>query len=336
MIDLETTYMGLTLRNPLVVSASPLSRTLANIQKMADAGAGAIVLWSIFEEQIVHEAAELDYYLHYGTYRFAESLTYFPELPEYHLGPEEYLAHIAAAKAAVDVPIIGSINGVSEAGWLDYATQIEAAGADGIELNVCYLPTRPGVTAAQVEEGYLAILRKVRAKVSIPVAVKLSPQFTSLGEFAARLDEAGADALVLFNRFYQPDIDVDTLEVEPSIVLSTTWERRLPLRWIAILCGRVQASLAASGGVYSGLDAAKMILAGADVVMMTSALLAHGIDHLRRVREELAGVMAEKEYVSVQQMRGAMSHARCAEPSAFERAQYIKALTQFGGTAIRE
>ncbi|MHC4981914.1 MAG: dihydroorotate dehydrogenase-like protein [Planctomycetota bacterium] len=335
-MDLTTRYMQLELSCPLVPSASPLSKQIDNIRKMEDAGAGAVVLWSLFEEQIEHEASELDHYLQYGTERFAESLSYFPEPAEFHLGPEEYLDHIAKAKQAVDIPIIASLNGVSTGGWISYAKQIEQAGADALELNVYFIPTDPAVTAQQVEDVYASALEAVKSNVSVPVAMKLSPFFSSTAAMARRLDDAGADALVLFNRFYQPDIDVGELEVVPTLELSTTFEQRLPLRWIAILHGKVKASLAATTGVRSGEDAAKMILAGADVVMMCSALLENGIDHLAAVREGLIRVMEQKQYESVERMKGVMSQRKCAEPAAFERANYIKALNSYGPTATLE
>ncbi|HUS47264.1 MAG TPA: dihydroorotate dehydrogenase-like protein [Phycisphaerae bacterium] len=335
-MDLKTTYMGLELGCPLVPSASPLSREIDNIRRMEDAGAGAVVLWSLFEEQIEHEAAELEHYLRYGADRFAESLTYFPEPGEFPLGPNEYLDHIAKAKRAAGIPVIGSLNGISTRGWISYARQIEQAGADGLELNVYFIPTDPAVTADQVEDVYISVLQAVKASVSIPVAMKLSPFFSATAAMARKLDEAGADALVLFNRFYQPDIDIAALEVVPTLELSTPFEQRLPLRWIAILRGAIKASLAATTGVRTGQDAAKMILAGADAVMMCSALLERGIEHLAAVRKELVETMEEKNYDSVEQMKGVMSQQKCAEPAAFERANYIKALNRYGLTATRE
>ena len=335
-MDLNTTYMGIELACPLVPSASPLSKDLDNVRKMEDAGAGAVVLWSLFEEQIQHEAAELEHYLHYGTERFAESLTYFPQVGEFRLGPEEYLEHVARAKQAVDIPVIASLNGISPRGWTSYAQKIQQAGADGLELNVYFIPTNPDVDGRQVEDLCVSVLQAVKSSVSIPVAIKLSPYFSSMSSMARTLDDAGADALVLFNRFYQPDIDIDELEVSPSLELSTQFEQRLPLRWIAILHGRIRASLAATTGIHSGRDAAKMILAGADAVMMCSALLQNGIEHLAAVREELVRYMEGKGYDSVSQMKGVMSQRKCAEPAAFERANYIKTLNSYGPTATRE
>ncbi len=333
---LETRYMGMDLRSPLVPSASPLSEDIAHLRQMEDCGAGAVVLHSIFEEQLRHEAQELDYYLHYGADRFAESLSYFPDVGDYDLGPEPYLAHIVKAKQAVDIPVIASLNCVSPSGWTDYARQIEQAGADAIELNVYFIPTRSDLTAAQVEQVYLAALQAIKSTVAIPAAMKLSPFFSSTANMAATLDQAGADALVLFNRFYQPDIDLDELAVAPSLVLSRPEDARLPLRWIALLHGRVKASLAGTTGIHSGRDAAKMILAGADVAMLCSALLKHGVQHLRKVEQELTAFMADKGYESVEQMKGLLSQKTCAEPSAFERANYMKTLQSFGRTATRE
>jgi dihydroorotate dehydrogenase (fumarate) len=335
-MDLSTTYMGLDLAGPLVPSASPLSRDVDAIRRMADAGAAAVVLWSLFEEQLQHEAAELDFYLEYGADRFAESLSYFPPMAEYRLGPDEYLRHIAKAKQAVDIPVIASLNGVSPGGWVSYARQIAEAGADAVELNVYFVAASPKATAERVESAYVDALKAVKAHVSIPVAMKLSPHFSALANMARRLDAAGADGLVLFNRFYQPDIDVDKLQVTPNVALSRSEDGRLPQRWLAILHGRVDASLAATSGVHTGEDAAKMILAGADVAMMCSALLERGIGHLATVRRELIAVMERAGYASIGQMRGVMSQASCAEPAAFERANYMKALSQYGRTATLE
>jgi dihydroorotate dehydrogenase (fumarate) len=335
-MDLSTTYMHLELRSPLVVSASPLAMDLDTLKELADAGAAAVVLASLFEEQIEHDAAELDHYLHYGADRFAESLSYFPEMGDFRLGAEDYLEYVAKARDAVDVPVIASLNGVSARGWVSYAQKMEQAGAHALELNVYYIPTNPQLSAADVEAVYLDVLAAVKATVQIPVAMKLSPFFSSMASMAARLDEAGADALVLFNRFYQPDIDPDVLEVRLNRTLSTSADNRLPLRWIAILRDRVRASLAASGGIHTGADAAKMILAGADVTMMCSALLANGPEHLTRAREGLVRIMGSHDYGSLAEMKGAMSQAGCPEPAAYERGNYVKALTSYGKTATLE
>jgi dihydroorotate dehydrogenase (fumarate) len=325
-MDLTTTYMGMTLRTPLVPSASPLSEDIDSIKRMEDAGAAAVVLYSLFEEQIIAQRHDLHHHLTHGTESFAEALTYFPEPPVFNLGPEGYLEHIRQAKAAVDIPIIASLNGDSIGGWTDYATQMQQAGADALELNVYYIPTDTELTGEQVEATYLDILTAVKAVVSIPVAMKLSPFFSNMAHMARCLDRAGADALVLFNRFYQPDIDLEALEVVPHVLLSTPQDLRLPMRWIAILYHRIQASLAATSGIHTAVDVIKMLMAGAQITMMCSALLQHGIAHLRRVEQELCEWMERYEYTSVQQMQGSMSQQYCADPSTFERTQYMRAL----------
>ncbi len=335
-MDLSTEYMGLTLQSPLVPSASPLSREIDAIRQMEDSQAGAVVLWSLFEEQISQEAGELEHYLHYGADRWAESLTYFPDEGEYLLGPVEYLRHIEAAKQAVDIPIIASLNGVSAGGWTSYASQIAQAGADAIELNVYFVPALPDVPGTQIEQVYISALKAVRSAVSIPVAMKLPPFFSSPPNMIRELDQAGADGFVLFNRFYQPDVDIDSLDIKPSLSLSTPFEMRLPLRWIAIMRGRVKASLAATTGIYTARDVAKMILAGADVTMMCSALFKYGIGHLADVREELIHLMESKDYGSITEMKGVLSQVHCPEPSVFERANYMKTLTSYGLTATFE
>ncbi len=336
-MDLSTTYMGLKLNSPLVASASPLSMDVGTVRKMEDHGASAIVLASLFQEQIEHEAEELAFYLQYGTDRWAESLTYFPHKEDYKLGPEEYLDHIAALKKAVAIPVIASLNGISASGWASYAKKVQHAGADGIELNVYFIPTDPRLPGQRVEKVYLDVLKVVKSAVRIPVAMKLSPYFSSTASMATRLDAAGADALVLFNRFYQPDIDIENLQVSPHLELSTPWESRLPLRWIAILYGKLKkASLAATTGIHSAEDVAKMILVGADVTMMASALLRHGAEYLSKVRGRLVEIMQAKEYDSVAQMKGILSQKSCPEPAAFERANYMKTLQSFGWTPTRE
>jgi dihydroorotate dehydrogenase (fumarate) len=328
-MNLSTTYLGLKLRTPLVPSASPLSDSIDDIRKMEDAGAAAVVLSSLFEEQIRHELHELHHYLTEGTESFAEALSYFPEPAEFRLGPEEYLKHIAKAKDSVRIPIIASVNGSTIGGWTDYAKQIEQAGADALELNIYYIPTDLHISSTQVENTYLDILTAVRSSVQIPIAVKLSPYFSSLGNMARRLVEAGANALVLFNRFYQPDIDLETLEVSPNVLLSTPMAMRLPLRWIAILHGRIQADLAATSGIHRATDALKMLMAGADVTMLCSVLLKRGIDQLREVENEMRAWMEEHEYESVEQLKGSMSQKNSPDPSAFERAQYMRALSTY-------
>jgi dihydroorotate dehydrogenase (fumarate) len=326
MIDLSTKYLGMKLRSPLVASASPLSREVDGICRMEEAGASAVVLYSLFEEQLHQEEADLNYHLAAGTESYAESLTYFPQASEFHTGPEGYLEHIRKAKASVGIPIIASLNGSTLGGWTKFAAEIERAGADALECNVYYIPTDPKLTAADIENTYLNILRAVKAAVSIPVAIKLSPFFSNLSNMAHRLDEAGADALVLFNRFYQPDIDLEELEIRPSVLLSTPQALRLPLTWIGILHGRVKADLAATGGVHNAEDAVKLLMVGANVTMLCSALMRNGINHLRHVERELRDWMEEHEYESITQMQGSMSQLHSADPSAFERAQYMRAV----------
>jgi dihydroorotate dehydrogenase (fumarate) len=328
-MDLTTNYLGLKLRSPLVVSASPLSEDIDNLKRMEDAGAAAIVLYSLFEEQLKQDRLELNAKLQQGKESFAESLTYFPEADEYKLGPEEYLKHIAAAKKATRIPIIASLNGSSVGGWTEYAKQIQKAGADALELNIYYIPTDMNLTGTEVEMTYLDILKAVKANVSIPVAVKLSPFFSNFANMAKRLDQAGADGLVLFNRFYQPDIELETLEVKPNILLSTPMAMRLPLRWIALLHGKVKASLAATSGIHRASDALKMLMVGADVTMLCSTVIRHGIPQIAMIERELTDWLVEHEYESVKQLKGSLSQKNCPEPAAFERAQYMKALTGY-------
>ena len=325
-MDLSTSYLGLSLKHPVVPSASPLSASLDGICRLAEAGAAAIVLPSLFEEQFEAEANQLDHYLGYAADSFAEAVSYFPEASQYRIGPEEYLEQIAAARTLIDIPIIGSLNGVSAGGWVDYARLIEEAGAHALELNVYYIPTDLRMTGAEVETMYLDVLQEVRASVKIPIAMKLSPYFSATANMAMRLADAGADGLVLFNRFYQPDFDLDTLSVVPHLVLSTDWELRLPLRWTAILYGRVPADLAITGGVHSYEDVLKSVMAGANAVMLASELLQHGIDRIGEIVHGMRVWMTEREYESVSQMRGSMSQMCVAEPAAFERANYMKVL----------
>ncbi|HEV8337209.1 MAG TPA: dihydroorotate dehydrogenase-like protein [Candidatus Polarisedimenticolia bacterium] len=328
-MELRTSYLGLDLRNPLVPSASPLSEDLDNLRRMEDAGAGAVVLQSLFEEQIEREALTIQHYLSKGTESFAESLTYFPEPKEFRFGTLEYLEHVLGAKNAVEIPVIASLNGASLGGWLDTARDIEQAGADALELNLYTIPTDPDTTGAQVEERMLEVVRQVRSVVSLPLAVKLGPQFSAPANMAKKLVEAGANGLVLFNRFYQPDIDLESLEVLPRVLLSSPQAMRLPLRWIAILDGHIEASFAATGGIATHEDVLKMLMVGADVTMICSALLRRGIPHLAEIRAGLVRWMEEHEYVSVYQLKGSMNQRSCADPSAFERAQYVKALTGY-------
>jgi len=328
-MDLTTNYLGLKLRTPLVVSASPLSEEIDNIKRMADAGASAVVLYSIFEEQLRQDRLELNRNLENGTNSFAEALTYFPEPKEFRLGPEEYLKHIAAAKKATKIPIIASLNGSSNGGWTSYAKQIQQAGADALELNIYYIPTDLHLTGTEVELTYLEILKEVKVAVKIPVAVKLSPFFSNFANMAKRLDDAGADGLVLFNRFYQPDIELETLEVKPNLLLSTPMAMRLPLRWVAILHGKLRANLAATSGIHRAVDVIKMLLAGADVTMLCSTIIRHGIPQIAMIERDLVDWLEEHEYESVAQIKGSLSQKNCAEPAAFERAQYMKALTGY-------
>jgi dihydroorotate dehydrogenase (fumarate) len=329
MPDLTTTYLGLHLKNPLVASASPLSKKVANVRRLEDAGAAAIVMYSLFEEQITHESHELDHYLERGTHSYAESLSYFPDLDTYNMGPEPYLEHLYKVKQAVDIPVIGSLNGKSAGGWVDYAQRIEQAGADALELNIYYLPTDPDLSSAELEDEYVRLVREVRATVKIPIALKLSPFFTVLPHVAKRFVAAGANGLVLFNRFYQPDLDLEELEVVPNLELSTSQEVRLPLRWIALLYGRIEADFALTSGVYTAQDVLKAMMAGASVTMMTSALLQHGMGRLMHVLTDMQEWMVEHEYESIQVMKGSMSQRAVADPAAFERANYMKALSSF-------
>jgi dihydroorotate dehydrogenase (fumarate) len=323
-MNLKTTYMGLQLRTPLVVSASPLSESLDNILRMQDAGASAVVLYSLFEEQIRYERYELHWSTTQGTESYPEALSYFPDPPELLVGPESYLKHIAAAKEKVCIPIIASLNGSTSSGWTTFAKEVQQAGADALELNLYFVPTNMQLAGVDLEQQYIDVLKAVKAEVSIPVAVKLSPFFTSFANVAKRFDENGANALVLFNRFYQPDIELESLDVSPNVYYSTPMAMRLPMRWIAILYDRVSASLAATSGIHRGNDALKMLMAGADVTMLCSVLMRHGIDRLRVIEAEMVNWMQEHEYESVEQLKGSLSHRNCADPAAFERAQYMQ------------
>ena len=328
-MDLSTRYMGLNLKNPIVPSASPLTRTLDGIRQLEDAGAAAMVMHSIFEEQINQESQALDHYLSYGTDSFAEALSYFPDEETYNLGPDEYLELIRSAKSAVGIPVIGSLNGVSSGGWTRYARLIEEAGADALELNIYYIPTDPNQSGAQVEEMYVDVLKEVKQSVKIPVAIKVGPNFSNMAYMARRLAESGADALVLFNRFYQPDIDLANLVVEPDLVLSSSIDLRLPLRWIAILYGRVSTDFALTSGVHTHEDALKAMMAGANVVQLASELLHSGPGQIGKILSGMSHWMEEFEYSSITQMRGSMSQRNVVEPAAFERANYMKVLHSF-------
>ncbi|HEX7734185.1 MAG TPA: dihydroorotate dehydrogenase-like protein [Ktedonobacteraceae bacterium] len=329
MPDLTTTYLGLDLKNPLVASASPLSKKLDRVRQLEDAGAAAIVMYSLFEEQIAREADDLDCYLNLATNSYAEALSYFPDLDHYNVGPERYLEHLRKAKEAVAIPVIGSLNGVSAGGWVDYARQIEQAGADALELNIYYLPTDMELSSSALEKVYSNLVREVRGAIQIPLALKLSPFVTALPHLARRFVEAGANGMVLFNRFYQPDFDLEEGKVVPHLELSTSHELLLPLRWIALLYGRLYTDLALTSGVHRIQDVLKAIMAGANVVMLASELLQHGPARLGQLLRELDEWMEKYEYLSVAQMRGCMSQYAVAEPAAFERAHYMKALNLF-------
>jgi dihydroorotate dehydrogenase (fumarate) len=329
MTNLSTKYLGLQLKNPVVASASPLTKELDNFRRLEDAGASAIVMHSLFEEQINIESAELDRYLSVAEHVSAEALDMFPDAADYHLGPEEYLEQIVKAKAAVNVPIIGSLNGISPGGWTRFAKLIQDAGADALELNIYFIPTNVNIDAEQIENEYSYLVKEVKRGLSIPVAVKLSPFFTSMANFALRLDKANADALVLFNRFYQPDFDLAELEVVPSLQLSRSNELRLRLHWAALLYGNIKADIALTGGVHTAEDVIKSMMAGARVAMTTSALLQNGIDYLRFVLSELREWMEKHEYESIQQMQGSMSQKSVRHPAAFERANYVKVLSSY-------
>lgn len=329
MVDLSTTYLGLQLKNPLVASASPLSKKVDSVCRMEEAGVAAVVMYSLFEEQIIHESRALDYYLNQGTYTYPEALTYFPEMDHYNIGPESYLELIGKLKGAVKIPVIGSLNGISNGGWVDYAHRIQEAGADALELNMYYIATDPNQTSADLEKSKIDLVRDIRNKIHIPLAVKLAPYFSSLPNLARHLVEAGANGLVLFNRFMQPDLDIETLDVVPNLQLSTSQELRLPLRWTAILYGRIHADLALTSGVHTSQDLLKAVMAGANVAMVASEFIAHGVGRATEILNEVQEWMEKYEYQSIQQMRGSMSQKAVAEPAAFERANYMKALTSF-------
>ena len=329
MPDLTTTYLGLKLKNPLVCSPSPLSKQLDMVKRMEDAGAAAVVMYSLFEEQITFESEQLDFYLNRGADFYAEALTYFPDMTYDNLGARGYLEHLHAVKQAVSIPVIGSLNGVSAGGWVEYAQMIEQTGVDALELNIYYLATDPTVESAALEDMYVALVKEIRGRVKIPLALKIGPFFTSIPRMATRFAEAGANGLVLFNRFYQPDFDLSTLDIVPNLVLSTSRELRLPLRWIAILYGRVPVDFALTTGVHSAEDVAKAILAGANVAMTTSELLANGVERLTPILGDLKAWLIAHEYESVADMRGAMSQQAVADPAAFERVQYMRALSSF-------
>ena len=330
-MDLQTTYLGLNLKNPIVPSSSPLTRHVSTLRRMEDAGAAAVVLYSLFEEEINMESQTLNEYLLQGTEIYPESITFFPEAPSYRMvGPDAYLEHIRRAKRALDIPVIASLNGVSTGGWIEYAAHIEEAGADALELNIYFLPTHVDLGSAEVEQIYLDVLRDVKNTVKIPVAMKLSPYFSATANMAKRLDDAGADGLVLFNRFYQPDLDLETLEVVPNLILSDSHEMRLPLRWIAILYGHVKADLALTTGVHNAVDVLKGLAAGASVTMVASELLQNGLGRIGEILGEVALWLVENEYESLDQLRGSLSQINVAAPAAFERANYVQVVSSYG------
>lgn len=329
MVDLTTTYLGLTLKNPLVPCSSPLMQKVDTVKQLEDAGAAAVVLHSLFEEQIMKESTLLDHYLNYGTEGYWEALSFFPDQKSYRIGADAYVEHIRKVKAAVRIPVIASLNGVSTGGWLKYAQRIQDAGADALELNMYYLAAEPNQTSHDLEHMYLELVRVLRASVYIPIAVKLGPEFTALGNFVKQLDDLGVNGIVLFNRFYQPDFNIETLEVESTLDLSQSYELRSRLRWVGILYGNIKADLAITGGVHTASDVLKCMMAGARVAMVASALLQHGPQHLRTVLNEMVEWMEQHEYTSVRQMQGSMSQKSVAYPAAFERANYIKVLQSF-------
>lgn len=328
-MNLATNYLGLQLKNPIVASAGPLSHEISNIKAMEDAGISAVVLYSLFEEEIEHESLELHHHTTAHEESYAEALDYFPQPFDFMVGPDKYLEHIRNAKQAVDIPIIASLNGKSVGGWIDYAKKIEQAGADALELNIYFLAGDPKKSGAEIEKEYLNIVKGVKMNVNIPIAVKMHPFFSSVSWMAEQLTNVGADGLVLFNRFYQPDINLETLEVEPNVLLSTPAEMRLPLRWIGMLYGRVNADLAATSGIYSETDVIKMIMAGAKVTQVLACMLKFGIGHIKEMLSQMVYWMEVNEYESLEQMRGSMSHKNVANPSQFERANYMKVLHSY-------
>jgi len=329
MVDLATTYLGLNLKNPLVASASPLSKNVDAVKRLEDANASAVVMFSLFEEQIIHESEELDYHLDHGTESFPEALTYLPDLKTYNLAPQHYLELVHKLKESVEIPVIASLNGATLGGWEHYAKLMEEAGADALELNIYYIPTDPKLASQDLEGAYARLVKRIRDLIHIPLAVKLGPNFTSLPHFATNLVNAGANGLVLFNRFYQPDLDIETMEVVPNLELSTSSELRLPVRWIALLYQRVMTDFALSSGVHTPEDIVKAIMAGANVAMSTSALLHNGPEYARVLVNGLANWMEKFEYESVDQMRGSMSQKNVADPAAFERGNYMKVLNSY-------
>jgi len=329
MIDLSTNYLGLKLKNPLVASASPLSKKIEQVKRMEEAGIAAVVMYSLFEEQIIHESLELDYYLARGTESFSEALTYLPDIGTYSLLPDRYVANVEKLKKSVHIPVIGSLNGVSKGGWTRYARLIQDAGADALELNLYYIPADPAIPGQELEDMQVALVADIKSSIKIPLAVKLSPFYTSFPHFAKRLVTAGANGLVLFNRFYQPDFDIEEMNISHSLDLSSPSELRLPLRWIAMLYGHLNVDFALTSGIHSARDVLKAMMSGARVSMMASKLLYGGVDSVSNILAELQNWMEEHEYTSIKQMQGSMSQKSVAEPAAFERANYMKVLSSF-------
>lgn len=329
MTDLKTHYLGLELKNPLVAAASGLSKKVSTVKKMEDAGISAVVLYSLFEEQITHDSLAFNYFMEHGTERFAESLSYFPNLDRYNVSPDEYLEKIRQNKEAVDIPIIASLNGVSNSGWVEYAQKMVQAGADALELNTYYLPTNSDMKSVELEDNLIELVKAVCTHVQIPVSVKLSPYYTALPNLACRLADAGAQGLVLFNRFIQPDIDIEEMEVDPTLNLSTSAELLLPLRWTAILFGQVKADLALTSGVHTGVDLIKAVMAGANVAMVASEFVANGVGRATEMLAEMSTWMSAYDHPSVERMRGSMSQKHVKNPAVFERANYMNALQSF-------
>lgn len=333
-LNLSTKYLGLELKNPLVIAACPITGKIDWLKKLEDAGAAAAVMPSLFEEQIEHEEQEITKLHEFGTDSFAEALTYFPSENDYHTGPDEYLANLEKAKKAVNMPLIASLNGTTTGGWVRYAKMMQDAGADAVELNIYYIATDIETSGSDVEAQYLELVAAVKESLSIPLAVKVGPYFSAMANMAKRLAEAGADGLVLFNRFLQPDIDLETLETNPKLLLSDPYELLLPLRWTAILRGRIDASLAITSGIHDAHSLAKALLAGADAGMIASAIYQDGVEQVARILRGLQEWMKEKEYDSVEQLKGSISQANCPDPESFARGNYMKALTSFTGRPI--
>ncbi len=330
MVDISTTYLGLKLRSPLVVgAAAPLTEDINNIKRIEDAGASAVVLHSLFEEQLLEERYAIYHHITHNTESYPKATSYFPDRAIFHVDSEAYLDHIRYAKETVDIPIIASLNSSNIGSWSDYAKKVEQAGADAIELNIYYVPTDLNIRGEQIEQSYIDIVSNVTSAVNLPVAVKLSPFFSNMANMAKRLSDAGASSLVLFNRFYQPDIDLVTLEAEPNLLLSTSREIRLPMRWIAILYGTIPVDFAATSGIRTAHDVIKMMMVGANVTMLVSVILSHGIEQLQKIEKDLIEWLETKEYESIYQLQGSMSQMNCPDPSIFERVQYLKAVQTY-------